>query len=446
MNSLRLAALFALSGLLAASPALCADHVKTLYRPIVMAQASTKSAPKSARRDPMPLGDFETAGSLRASSLLPKSLLRGRDFRVEETVTTDGYVNIYILRSRYGDYRVYSTPLLVSRIDEIAAMGRMEKVSGAKEFGKGVWDGGANVIKGAANLITDPINTLGSTFSGVGKLFERAEESIAGSKASKYEDGAAYGAIGFSSVKRDYAKTFGVDPYSTNAPMQARLNKVASAGYAGGLTSMGLKMLIPGGVGIAVSSVGGVNWLGEVDLALPPTELRRNNREILLKMGIAPNLVEHFIDNDEFTPTQQSLLVKALSKMDQTAGRDLFIRLAARSGDQEQTLFRQRMAQLYSAYDRKVEHVEQFLQLGKLVGAKTRSGKVVLCFPLDRLVWTKSLAERTQGMGKAVAEANPTGVELWICGPASPLARKKIAALGWTLKEHCNRQLLGETY
>jgi hypothetical protein len=303
-----------------------------------------------------------------------------------------------------------------------------------------------SVVKGVKNLVTQPVDTVSSAATGVGKLFTRANEGMTGSRASNYEDSTGAKLTGFASTRREVAVAFGVDPYSTNMPMQEKLKSVAAGNYAGSLTSMGLKALIPGGVGIAVSSLGGVNWLNEVDLAQPPADLRMKNRELIAAMGVGGDANAAFMDNGEFTPTQQSLLVKALSDMGRVGGRELFLKLAAATENQDQALFRQRMALMYGGFHKKVEPIKGFTRLGRLVGAVTNSGKLVLCFPLDNLCWTKALAKLGEDSEEAMEKFAPAGVELWITGTASTMAKKAVAARKWTLKERSGKELLGETF
>lgn len=395
----------------------------------------------SAAPPPQP---FENPYSLLASRILPKALLSGPHHRVEEAVENDGYMNTYTVRSRFGTYRVTSSALLAMRVDEFAAMAAMDKANGVEDYGKGVWDGGAEFVKGVANLVVHPVDTLGNAASGVGRLFDRADESVNGSPASRYEDSTGAKLTGFASSRREYALAYGVDPYSTNQRLQEKLRAVTGPGYAGGLTTMGLKALIPGGVGIAVTSVSGVNWLGGVDMSQPPADLRMSNRAMLESMGVQDSAVKAFMDNAEFTPTQQTLLVKALSDMRRAGAKSVFVKLAARSKNQDQALFRQRMAQMYAGYHNKVDALRGFVELGELTGAVSSSGKLVLCFPLDHLCWTEALTRLCRGVDEAVEQRNPTSVELWVTGTVSPLARKVLEGRKWTVREKVGKELLGE--
>jgi hypothetical protein len=161
-------------------------------------------------------------------------------------------------------------------------------------------------------------------------------------------------------------------------------------------------------------------------------------------MGIPEESSRSFMDNDEFTPTQQSLLVKALSDLGRAGGRDTFVRLAASTENQDQALFRQRMALMYAGFHRKVNAIRGFVKLGTLVGALTNEGKLVLCFPLDNLCWTKALSKLSGGIEAAVDKFKPAGVELWVTGTVSARAKQALAERKWVVREGSGQELLGE--
>lgn len=388
-----------------------------------------------------PASGYEQPISLRASMVLPRELLKGAHYTIDENVHNDGYMNTFFLHSQFGDMQATSTALLMTRIDEINAMVKMQQIHTGNEFGKGLVQGGKSVVDGAKNLVTDPLDTIGSAVSGVGKLFSRANEKMTGNSASKYEEDTLSNVTGFARTKREYAKAFGVDPYSTNPIFQKALDDVARAGYAGGITAMALKAMIPGGIGLAVSSVSGVNWFNQFDIAQPPTELHRQNREKLQGMGMSSELVSLFLEDDEYTPTQQTLLVLALAKMPDVGGRDAVIRLSARANSQGQTLFRQRSAQMFAGYHRGVARLERFEALEKHFYARTSAGKLVLCFPVDYMVWGERLARAAQAF---TAKAGGAPIEMWISGQLTPKARKGFQDLKWQIHERAGKQLLGE--
>lgn len=279
----------------------------------------------------------ETPPVLKAAQFVPAQLLKGPGYSVEARVANDGYLNTYRLHSKFGDLRVVSTELLLTRIHEVRAMEKMAALESSEEFGKAVARGGENIVKGATNLVKAPVGSLNSAASGVGRLFRRAEESLRSEK-SKHEDSTTNTLLGVARTKREYAVQFGVDPYSTNPLLQKRLTEIAQAGAAGGLTSTVVKAMIPGGIGFAVSASSSTNWLKEVDLSLPPSELRMQGREKLLAMGLSPALAEAFINEVEFSPSQQAMIVAALTAMAGVQGKEVFVRLLLTTGDADVAL------------------------------------------------------------------------------------------------------------
>ncbi|MBI4804855.1 MAG: hypothetical protein HY795_06440 [Desulfovibrio sp.] len=390
--------------------------------------------------------EVESPPTLQASSLLPKAVLSGPDYRVDNTVTNDSYLNTYTIHSRYGDIKAESTALLYTRIAEIAAMKKMDEVAGANAFGTSLADKGKQTVQGAVNIVTDPLNTIGGALSGVGKMFARAHENLVESTPSKYEDSRIQNVIGYSQTKRDYAKEFGVDPYSTNPVLQEKLNRLSEAGYAGSITGSALQALIPGGVGIAVSSVSGTALLGSIDLTVPPAELRMQNRDALKKAGVQDALARLFINNEQFTPTQQTIIARSLSSMTGTRDRDEFVEFVAGTQDQDVALFRQRMSQMYAGYDKNVGKLARFVQLGRFVGAVRENGSLILAFPLDYLVCTRTNSDILEALNAGARSLPAKSVEFWLTGKASPATKKAVKRLGWTLHEDGAQKLLGSPY
>ncbi len=75
----------------------------------------------------------------------------------------------------------------------------------------------------------------------------------------------------------EYAYEFSFDVYSRNKPLQERLDKIAWAGYAGGM-SMSVALMPVGGAAGAVISVSRLSkTFKEIFRTTPPNELREQN-------------------------------------------------------------------------------------------------------------------------------------------------------------------------
>jgi hypothetical protein len=196
-------------------------------------------------------------------------------------------------------------------------------------------------------------------------------------------------------------------------------------------------------VGVAVGAVSGSTMLGTIDASLPPEDMRRQNRQMLGDMGVSSSMTRLFIDNDVFTPLQQTIIVKSLNAMPDVREKETFVSFLVRTDNQDLALFRQRMSQMYAGYAKSVAPLSSFTALGRFVGAVKSDGSLVLAFPLDYLVWTSTNAAIIRALGETAKSSSISGVELWLTGKASPMTIKELKRLGWKLHENCSQQLLG---
>jgi hypothetical protein len=392
---------------------------------------------------------FETGPSFKASQILPSQLLRGPNHAVDETVRNDGYINRYTIRSKYGVNTGITTAKLRKRIHEINALVLIEKVKGTKVFKDSALEAGGDVWRGMKALVTKPATTLSGAVSGVGKMFSRMNEHLFGSKRSQSEDSRLKALIGFSKAKREYAYEFGVDVYSSNKALQEELNDMAWSGYAGGLSVAGLMSAVPGAAGILVSTTGSARLANELLRTTSPVDLRRMNRRELKNMGVNADIAELFINNDIYTPRQQTLLVKALFELKGVKNRQAFVKFGVLTRDPDVAFFRQRMAQMYAAYHKSIAPIDSFITLGAnspIVGmnfAVVKNGTVLFHAPLDYLAWTEPMANAFTAIDRA-ASALPGAKrkELWFAGGVSPLARRNIERAGWKIYHNQETRLL----
>ncbi len=386
---------------------------------------------------------YETPPVLSASKILPPELLSGPNFRVQERVTNDGYLNIYKIDSKFGTFTAVSTALLRKRIGEINAMVVMEKVQGSKEYIDSIKEGGLDAMTSALSLMTRPVQTLSTAVQGLGSAFSRVGESLFGAKRSQSEDSRIKDAIGFSTTKRQYAYQFGVDVYSDNQKLQDMLNKISWAGYAGSLTWSAAMAAVPGGAGIAMTVIGTNKLLDQVFQNMPPVELRKMNMDKLNAMGVNPEIADAFINNTIFSPREQTLLVHALGEMNGVTDRGAVVRLALPSKNSTVAFFRQRQAQMYAGYNKSVAPLASFTSLGQFAVSQTTNGALVVNLPLDYLVWTEPMAQALTA-GNQLVNTLP-GIkekQLWFTGTLSPRARKEIGSRGWQIHDHAEAQLM----
>ena len=381
---------------------------------------------------------YESPTILKASEILAPNIVKGPHHHVDEKVINDAYLNLYTLHSEYGDVQVVSTAKLMKYIHEVNAVAKMREIQGTDEFAKGMKNKAGAVVEGAGDLITDPVGTVGDTVSGVGKLFSRAGENMFGGSRSDSEGSRMGSLLGYAKAKREIGYKLGVDVYSHNEILQKELNELSSAGGTGTLVMSGLLMAVPGGAGAAVSVAGGTKMMTElVYWDKSPADLRKMNREKLAAIGVREDVADLFIANGIYTPREQTLLVVSLENMSKTAGRAEYIKLATVTDNIDMAFFRQRQAEMYAAYNTRVQPITSFVAVGSTSAAMTKNGNIIFNVPLDHLLWTKgiaaivSIATQNVALMKGVNERH-----LLLSGTASDLARESLKKMGWKVVEN----------
>ncbi|MEQ8232304.1 MAG: hypothetical protein RLW61_17090 [Gammaproteobacteria bacterium] len=382
---------------------------------------------------------FESAATLAASELLPQQVLRGPHHSVQEGVHNDGFLNTYIIESSWGLLKATSTPLLLQYIDELNAVARMEAVRGSDEFKQGMSEKVRDVARGAKRLVTDPIDSVTGIAAGVGSLFRRAGEAMHDDR-SDYEGSRLAAVSGYASVKRDYAKEFGVDVYSRNPVTQKALEDLVDAGYAGKMTMAALVVAVPGAAGAAVSVSGNSQMLKNIASDLPPNELRQRNRDALAAMKVPADIADVFIANAVYTPREQTTIIEDLRALDGVEGRPLFVKLAVATETPDIAFFRQRQASMYAAYHANGGKLARFVPMGTTAASVTADGTLVFAAPVDLLRWTPEIASFADAASTAAAGA--AGVKarrLLLGGKASAMARTQLEQRGWEVVEHSGK-------
>jgi hypothetical protein len=372
----------------------------------------------------------EKPATYKAADLLPASIVNGAHSQVLDPVTSDGYLYVYQLKSRYGQLQVVSTATLLERAHEFDMMAQMEKLKGTQQFADAVKGKLGKVVQGGANLITDPLGTTEKAFTGVGRMFRSIGTAIGGGGQAG-GDGTVSEMSGYSAVKRQYARKFGVDPYSRNQYLQTELTDVSRAGFLGGtMTSLGLGM-VGGAAGTAITVASSTEQLGEL-VSQPPEQVDDYCSDKLSQMGVGDDLSDLFRQNENFTITERTAIVMDLNAMSTTQNRQGFIKLAVLTHDPDVGTFRRRQADMYAAYHQKVKPVAQFQFQNNFAAGVQADGTVVVMAPVDRLLWTDDMAAY---ITSATAQVQGAKKLLWLTGTASPLALQNLAKAGWEVKQ-----------
>jgi hypothetical protein len=395
-------------------------------------------------RGPAALGQtaFDSPEVRATADVVAPDLLRGPHYQLGPTVSTFAFMNHYSVTSDYGPFTAPSDARLRRLIREIAAIAELQKIHQSDAFAKATVEAGKGVVKGAQHLIEDPVGTIGAVPEAVFSVFGRVSESAKRGGRSQYEDGVAQNLLAVSSFKRDYAKKFDVDVYSSNEVLQKELNSVAWASAAGNLTLSAASMVTGAAVLQAASGLHTLEQAKDLVNALPPSELSKRNREALRQMRVSDAIANRYLENRLLSPRHQTIIVEAMKALQGVSGRSAFIQYVARADSEDAALLFQQMAELLADYHRLVAPIQRLEIYQNIPVAYTRQEPTIVLLPIDRLLWT----DRTSGIAASLAQTLPKPqpvrkVQVWLTGDASDRAHQGLQQLGITLVEHAGQRL-----
>ena len=182
---------------------------------------------------------------------------KGPNYTVKPLVRSDGVMRIFDVDTPYGQFSFDGVEFAKLRLHELNAVAALEKMSQSEAFGNAFGRAALGPIKFGADLITNPAGTVERSLNGIGNMFDRVGAGLANTRADR--DSMMDSLLGVSDTQRELAVDLDVDPYTDFPPLAQRLKEMAGAMASGGLPIKAGLSLVPGGIGIAVSSVATVS-------------------------------------------------------------------------------------------------------------------------------------------------------------------------------------------
>ena len=416
----------------------CSSH-KSAYEdrapgPLMPSQASRSDAPVQPVT-------FEAPPVLDAEEVLSPELYKGQYHVVKSDVYTYGLMNDYVMDTDFGTYDVVSDEMLRIRVQETQALAALEEISKTKEFGKAVGRAGKGPFVAVKNLILHPADTISGVPKGLWRFTTRLGE-MAAHRRGELEESRAKEFIMFSQFKRQIAYQLDVDVYSSNSELQKKLNSVAWASYAGGMTVNVSMFFIPAPVGFVVRGIDSTRRLNLILRDSAPEDLRRMNRKLLVEAGFDKGLAKAFVHHPWFSPRHKTFIVDALVRMEDTKNRDVFLRLAMASDSEEGALLFQRIAEMMQGYDERVARIQKIVELHGLPLAYTNDQRLVLLLVVDYGVWSQLQAGMIQDFSQYEPEESLVKQrEIRITGRLSQRSQQELVSRGIALHERSYMEL-----
>jgi hypothetical protein len=433
--------------------------VRTLAVPLLTGLLAAPAGPAAAGPT------HEGPAVLRATDLLPESRLKGPRYSIDDTVPTDGFLARVTIRSDFGVFEARGPGMVDIRLGEVAALAELEGIKTNETFAAGVKESAEELGRDFQHLVEKPEETIKSIPAGVGRFFERTAQATkrgfqklgdvraaqqgetpppgpgarlpgapeatgqrqdisVGTEAARAAGRTTVDILGYDEARRRLAKRLRVDPYTTNPVLTKRLNDVAWASFAGGLSLDLVKAAAPLSMTITATTTLS-DWVWDT----PPNDLRLAIEKTLRDLEVDQESVDRFLRHRSYTLTLQTALVRAFDRLSGVAGRTDVMPLALTVVSEEQARFVVGAVEMLARYHETVAPIATVAVRGTVIG-RTKTGALVVPGPVDYLSWTET-SERFARRGDIAAKDRG----LWLVGRASPRARQELARLGWEVHE-----------
>lgn len=377
-------------------------------------------------------GWSEQAPKVPAASILGAAA-QGPDYQIASPVASDGLLFTFHLNTDYGPFTVHGEQMLKQRLHELAVLRELEKVSQSEAFQQAFAKAVGKPIDTVGKVLTNPVGTVRGTISGLGEALNKIGAGL-NDPYAKRDGSALAGITGKAAAVREIAFQYNVDPYTTFQPLAHRLDQLAQAAALGGLVVKGATMAIPGAAGLAVGGLQTAGQLGNLVKTKTVAELNLINAAALKAMNVPQPVIDAFMTNPHYTPTDRTLIVGALQGM-RSGNKAAYFAIIAQAGRDDLAYFHRLQAQWMAAYDRKVAPLVEFTPLLGIAFARRADGKLAGFFPVDMIAWTDTARSAAGKLTEAARAAKANGVELFITGSLTEEARKGFKALGWKVHE-----------
>ena len=379
--------------------------------------------------------EYDVPHNRKISDILPSDQIKGEHYKIHKEVIFEGYMDTFKVDSDYGDFEVTGDGALRKLLKEIHAITVLKEIGKTEAFTEALADAAKKPFEFAGNLITKPVETVSSVPKGVASIFEGAYAGVT-TKSQAGEDSQVESLL-LSKYKREYAYNLGVDVYSSNAALQAELDRIGWAAAVGSLSFSAATAPIGGGVGMAVSYTGLASDINNYLKDQPPSKIRSEAKKKLAEMGVEEDVVKEFLENPNYTPRHTTVIVANLMKLEGAQGRDAFIKYSLSATDEESANFIQNIIETIRGYHETVSPIKEIMVNSNLVLAQSKEDTVLIPFPLDYGIWTENHEKLITNLIETnKKELGPdVKFDLWVTGTVSPLTRKNLEERGVKVAE-----------
>ena len=377
--------------------------------------------------------EFEAPPLLKAADLLEPVWLKSEIHSVEPKVTTETMMNHFVVQSKeFGEFEVYGTALLKVRVRELHAIAALKKRRAVGPAVAGVVDEGASSVKTIAGGLKRPVRTLFQIPKGLASIGKRSASSAEGKikAGGQYSGGPVRDWFQVSEKKQKIADKFGVDPYTDNEKLRKHLNRV---GGISATTGIGVRLIVPFDGLVAAAEAGDeAEKLNPVYLT-PPTELYRENLEMLKELGVEKERAVAFLGSEIISPADQSLMVRSMHAIEGVKGAGAVLDAAGKLvANRPDSMFFRRKLELLRAHQESGSKIRELRAFRFQPVGITETKRLVVPSNADQIYWSEPVATVLSELKQLQRECGCDGIDLILAGRMTDTARNEVKTAGVT--------------
>ncbi len=369
----------------------------------------------------------------------PSVVLDGKDvgpgYAVLPPVRSNGFLRVYELQGDQGVEQIEGDGLLKLRLAEIKAFVALESLKKDSSFLDGLKESAQKPAAFVESTINDPVGTAKNTVTGVGRMFSRlgkgVEAAVTGQGGSAAD--IAKSITGQAKARRELAVQIGVDPYTFDKALSAKLDETAGVTTAGSWTVTAITALIPGGM--LVGATRAAEDFRNVIVDSTENELQERTEATFRSAGISERAILNLKANPHYTPSEKAVIAYQLASVTDVRGVDAVVEKAASVDSRSLAYFQLRRIVLLANYHRSISGFGQIRDVGNTQVGIRRDGLAAIVMPYDSIAWTQATAQDFSALQENLTQLPfpPTGVDFLITGDLTPMAAERIAAYGWQI-------------
>jgi hypothetical protein len=208
---------------------------------------------------------------------------------------------------------------------------------------------------------------------------------------------------------------------------------MAGAMAGGGLPVRAGLALVPGGAGIAVSSVTSMDTAKDSLRSKSAAQVIGEAKSTLASLGIPPETIDRLVENRNYTPADLLIMARALKRLG--AGNTvIFVDKAAGAGSRNVAFYHRRRAQFLAEHSGELGSLTSFVSIGGQPVNVARNGTIVATFTFDDIAWTEIQQKTFAAATAQIRQIRPGSAPvLAATGTITPLAAAEIQKLGWKI-------------